>query len=154
MRQALRACLTVVILSSVTGCVTAFTAMEPPEINVINILPLQSEGILEQRVRIDLRIINPNNFNLHISGASFQLDINDSRFARGVSNQSVTVPRLGEAKTSVVVTTTVMDLFRQVMALDRRQNPNYAIKGKLYLGGAHIRALPFSHSAELVRDMP
>jgi len=144
----------VVVLPAILGCVTAFTAMEPPEINVINILPLQSEGILEQRVRVDLRILNPNNFDLHISGVSFQLNINDSRFARGVSNQSVTVPRLGEAKTSVVVTTTVMDLFRQVMTLDRRQNPSYAIKGKLYLGRTHIRTVPFSHSAELVQDLP
>jgi len=154
MRHALRTCLAVVILSSVTGCVTAFTATEPPEINVINILPLQSEGILEQRVRVDLRILNPNNFDLPISGVSFQLDINDLRFARGVSNQSVTVPRLGEAKTSVVVTTTVMDLFWQVLALDRHQNPSYAIKGKMYLGSTHIHTVPFSHSAELVQDLP
>lgn len=151
MRQLLRGYLVVVALLSISGCVTAFSAMEAPEVNVINIVPLPAEGVFEQRAQVDLRIINPNDFALHISGLSFKLDINDSRFARGVSNRSVTVPRLGEARTTVVLTTSVIDLLRQVMTLDEHRNLTYAIRGKLYLGGTRTHGLPFRHAGVLLQ---
>jgi LEA14-like dessication related protein len=150
MKRLLRICLLAALLPALSGCATkAFTAMQEPEIDVINILPLASEGLLEQRARVDLRIINPNDFDLHISGISFQLDINDARFTRGVSNASFTVPRLGDAKTSIVVTTTVLDVFRQVMALDKHQNLDYAINGRVYFDNARIRSVSFRHTGDL-----
>lgn len=123
--------------------------MESPEIGVIDIRPLEAEGLFEQRARVDLRIINPNDFELRITGITFRLDVNDSRFARGVSNESLTVPRLGEAKTSLVVTTTMLDIFRQVMALEQRRDARYSISGKVYLGSARVRSLSFEHSGQL-----
>ncbi|OIO68144.1 MAG: hypothetical protein COW19_02090 [Zetaproteobacteria bacterium CG12_big_fil_rev_8_21_14_0_65_55_1124] len=149
MRHLLRTCLLVVLLPVLFACATGFNAMEEPEISVINIVPLEAEGMFEQRAKIDLRIINPNDFDLNITGFSFKLDINDSRFTRGVNNEALTVPRLGEAKTSLVVTTTMLDIFRQVMVLDKQQNPNYTISGKLYLGNARIRSVSFKHEGEL-----
>ncbi len=123
--------------------------MEAPEVSVINIVPLEAEGMFEQRARVDIRITNPNDFDLNVTGYSFKLDINDSRFTHGVNNESLTVPRLGEAKTSLVVTTTMLDIFRQVMALDKHQNPNYTISGKLYLGNSRIRSVSFKHEGDL-----
>jgi len=149
MKRLLRTCLLAVVLSAMSGCATLFTSMQAPEINVINIVPLEAEGLFEQRAQVDLRIINPNDVDLHITGISFQLDVNDSRFTRGVSNESMTVPRLGEAKTSLVVSTTMLDIFRQVMALDKRQKANYIIKGKLHLGNAGIRSVSFRHAGDL-----
>jgi len=123
--------------------------METPEISVINIQPLEAEGVFEQRAKIDIRIINPNDFDLNVTGFSFKLDINDSRFSRGVNNESLIVPRLGEAKTSLVVTTTMLDIFRQVMVLDKHHNPKYTISGKVYLGNAGLRSVSFKHSGDI-----
>ncbi|MDQ6971284.1 MAG: LEA type 2 family protein [Mariprofundaceae bacterium] len=99
-----------------------------------------------------MRIINPNDVDLSITGFSFHLDINDTRFTRGVSNESFIVPRLGESKTSVVVTTSVLDIFRQLAAFDKKHNTDYLIKGKVYLGGSRVSSVPFRHGGKLLRD--
>jgi len=126
--------------------------MEAPEISIINIVPLQSESLFEHRARLYLRIINPNDVELSITGFSFHLDINDTRFTRGVSNQAFIVPRLGESRTSVVVTTSVLDIFRQLLAFDKKKNADYLIEGKVYLGDSRVSSVPFRHSGKLLRD--
>jgi len=149
MKRLLPTCLLAAVMPAMFGCATLFTSMEAPEINVINIVPLEAEGLFEQRAQVDLRIINPNDVDLHITGISFKLDINDVRFTRGVSSKSITVPRLGEAKTSLVVSTTMLDIFRQVLALDKHKEVNYVIKGKLHLGNAGIGSVSFKHAGDL-----
>ena len=151
MTRLLQSLLLIAGLMAMPGCATFLANLEPPEIGVINVLPLEAEGTFEQRAKVELRIINPNDFDLQITGISFQLDINDRRFTRGVSNESFTVPRLGEAKTSLVVSTTVLDILRQVMALDERQQSTYAISGKVYLGHARMRSLSFKHTGDLAK---
>jgi len=149
MKNLLRTCLLAVGLMAMSGCAGFMASVESPEIGVINVLPLEAEGAFEQRAQVELRIINPNDFDLHITGISFQLDFNDTRFTRGVSNESVTVPRLGEAKTSLVVTTSMLDILRQVMAANQQQSSTYTISGKVYLGNARLRSLSFKHVGDL-----
>ena len=149
MRQFLRSCVLAAVLPAMFGCATLYSSMEAPEINVINIVPLEAEGLFEQRAQVSLRIINPNDVALYITGISFKLDINDASFTRGVSSKSITVPRLGEAKTSLVVSTTMLDVFRQVMALDKHKESSYVIKGKLHLGNAGFGSVPFKHAGNL-----
>lgn len=137
------------LFTLVAGCATALTGMEEPDFHVINIVPMGSEGMFEHRARVYLRIINPNDVPLEITGFSFHMDINDTRFTRGVSSEALSVPRLGEATTSVVVTTTVLDIARQMMALEGRENPTYLIKGKVYLANARMHSVSFSYEGEL-----
>jgi len=136
-------------LSLLSGCASLMSSVEPPEVSVINIEPLPADGLFEQRVRLDLRVINPNDFDLGISGFSFKLDVNDTRFARGVSNDAIRVPRLGEAKTSVVVSSTMLDVFRQVAGLAGRETMGYEISGKVYFSNPGVRSVSFSHKADL-----
>ena len=149
MLRLLRLCLLAAGLTAMLGCASLLANVEPPEVGVINLTPLEAEGMFEQRARVELRITNPNDFDLHITGLSFQLDFNDRRFTRGVSNESFSVPRLGEAKTSLVVTTSMLDLLRQGMALDRQQKTSYTISGKVYLGNARMSSLSFKHEGDL-----
>lgn len=152
MRRVLRICLLAAGLTAMPGCATFMASVEPPEIGVINVLPLEAEGMFEQRAKVELRITNPNDFDLHITGISFQLDINDRRFSRGVSSEPVTVPRLGEARTSLVVSTSMLDILRQVVAMDESRQPNYTISGKVYLGHARMRSLSFRHAGDLAGE--
>jgi len=134
------------------GCASLMSSVEPPEINVINIEPLPADGLFEQRVKLDLRVLNPNDSELGISGFSFKLDVNDTRFARGVSNEALRVPRLGEAKTSVVVTSTMLDVFRQVAGMAGRETMNYEISGKVYFTNPGVHSVSFSHKADLGKE--
>ncbi len=45
-----------------------------PQVNVVDIR-LPQGGLLEQRFRVDLRIGNPNDFDLPLDGPTFELDL-------------------------------------------------------------------------------
>ena len=85
--------LTALLFLLVFSACTSFN-MEKPRVFVEDIQPIGG-GLLSQRFLIVLRLQNPNDRDLHVSGLDFNLDLNDTRFASGVSNQRVTIPRLG-----------------------------------------------------------
>ncbi len=131
----LRAMLLLLAISMAAGCGGRGAPIELPEVYIINVQPAEGEsGLFEQRLKVDLRIRNPNNQDLNIDGLDFFLDVNGNRLARGLSNEAVTVPRLGEATMSVTASTTLMDIVRQVTRLGQHQDLVYAVKGKLHLG--------------------
>ena len=99
-----------------------------PQVRVVN-LELQESTVFEQRFRIDLRIGNPNDFDLPLDGLTFDLEVNGEDFARGFSNESVTVPRLGEATLSVTASTTLIEVVQQMRLLAERGDLTYRVHG-------------------------
>ena len=67
---------------------------------MVDLHPLKG-GKFEQRFRIELRVQNPNDFELEIDGLDFELDLNGTRLTRGLSDEAVTIPRLGDAIVAV-----------------------------------------------------
>ena len=133
------------------GC-AAVTPLEAPEVQVTRLELLEPmPGSLEQRFAVGLRVINPNNRGITVDGLDFELDLNDRRLARGVSNQRFELPRLGEAETTVVVTTSVLDILRQALELgQRRAAPMaYRLRGRLHLGSGFVRSIPFDSRGAL-----
>jgi LEA14-like dessication related protein len=53
-------------------------------------------SLLEQRFAFKLRIQNPNDMDIPVTGMSFEIILNDQSFAKGVSNKPVTLARLSE----------------------------------------------------------
>ena len=121
---------------------------EPLRVQLADIRLLPG-GLLEQRFQVELRLGNPNDFDLALDGLTFALELNDMPFARGLSNQAVTVPRLGEARLRVVASTTLIDLVQQVLILGQRSDLSYRIEGVVYLRGAARRKLPYETSGRL-----
>ena len=128
------------------GCASWFAAGERPEVLVTNITPLEATAF-EQRLQVDLRIRNPNNFDLQVTGIDFTLSLNGKRLARGLSSQEATVPRLGDAVVSVQTSTSTFDLVRQVLTFSRQQELAYDIGGLLHLKDGR---LPFENSGVLL----
>jgi len=118
----------------------------PPEISVVNLVPM-SATLFEQRLRVDLRIQNPNDFNLNLAGLDFQLAVNGSELARVLSNEAVMVPHLGESIVSVAVTTTALAWMRQLRTFATTQEMNYALTGHIHLSRAG--RLPFRRSGRI-----
>jgi len=118
----------------------------PPEISVINIVPM-SATLFEQRLRVDLRVQNPNDFNLSLAGLDFQLAVNGSELARGLSNEAVIVPHLGDSLVSVVITTTALAWIRQLRTFAATQEMNYALTGHIHL--SRVGRLPFHRSGRI-----
>jgi LEA14-like dessication related protein len=142
----------VVVLLAGAGCASV-TTLQAPEVQVTSLQMLDPvPGSLEQRFAIGLRLINPNNRAMAIDGLDFEFDLNDRRLARGVTNRAFELPRLGEAETLVVVTTSVFDVLRQAMDLAGRPDSamNYRLRGRLHLGSGFVRSVPFDHRGIVV----
>jgi len=94
--------------------------------------------MFEQRLQVDLRVRNPNDFDLEVTGLDFTLHLNDQRLARGLTNKASTIPRLGDAVMSVETTTSTLDVVRQFLNLSKRQDVTYLVEGVLYVQGARL----------------
>ncbi len=122
----------------------ACSGAEPvaPEVHVVDLRLLES-SVFEQRFEIDLRIGNPNDFDLPLDGLTFDLEVNGEGFARGFSSEKITVPRLGEARLSVVASTTLIELVRQMQLLAERGDLDYRISGIAYFDSLVRRSAPY-----------
>ena len=133
----------------VVGC-TSVTPLpgepESPEVLLVNIKPLDTT-IFEQRLQVDLRIRNPNDFDLEVTGIDFTLHLNDKRLARGLSNKVSTIPRLGDSVISVETTTSTLDVVRQLLKFRQDQDVTYQIEGVLYSQGTR---LPFDNKGVII----
>ena len=142
----------VLALASLSGCVQ----YKPVDVFVVGLTPVEGSP-LEQRIQLDLRILNPNNESISANGMQIRLDVNGARLARGVSDAYFTVPRLGEATTSIVATTTLFDLAKQIVVMSEgKQTFEYALDGDIYLtdGGPFARSVSFHNEGEFPPPAP
>ena len=127
-----------------TGCAT-----EPVvDVYLVSIKPAPST-LFEQRAELNLRFQNLQDSPLKASGVDLRLIVNDRQIARGVDNKTFTIPPLADATTTVVVSSSVFDTVRQLMALKDVQTFSYGLKGSLHTGGANRR---FEKSGEIGRS--
>jgi hypothetical protein len=134
------------ILITTAGCASWFMKGEPAEVLVANVTPLEVNAF-EHRLQVDLRIRNPNDFDLFVTGIDFTLNLNGKRLARGLSNKDFTVPRLSDAVVSVQTSTSTFDVVGQLLNFSRNQDLSYHITGLLHLKDGR---LPFDNSGMLL----
>ena len=134
------------LLVATVGCASWLMKGEPPEVLVANITPLEGTAF-EHRLQVDLRIRNPNDFDLLVTGIDFTLNLNGKRLARGLGNTAITIPRLSDAVVSVQTSTSTFDVVRQLLSFSQAQDLSYDITGRLHLKDGH---LPFDTSGILL----
>lgn len=128
-------CLLMLWLCALSGCATLSPSFEDPEVEVLSIQRIPSEG-MEQRFSIGLRITNPNSSALNIKGMSYSLSIEDYKVASGVSAEVPTVEAYGEARFSLPVSTSLLNsirLLKHLMELNK-SSLSYRLEAKLDLG--------------------
>lgn len=145
-----RPLLALVPLLVLVACASLSDRVIEPEVHVVRVVPLERSAF-EQRTRIDLRVQNPNDFDLRARGLRFTLSLNGEPFARGQTGETLVVPRLGEEMLSVVATTTVFDLVRQIGALAGAGTPDldYRIDGTLFLEEPYERTVTFEREGRV-----
>lgn len=130
------------------GCATVDDA-RPPTIQLSN-LRLGAGGLLNQELMIEIRVGNPNDFDLPLTGLTFQLDVNGQPFADGLSNAAVNVPRLGYATVPVTGQTNILSVLRQLMFLGKSDLITYRLHGTAYVGRLGInQSVPYERTGEL-----
>ena len=60
-------------------CATVPPGIEPPKISIANIAP-KDVAFFEQRFDVQLRIQNPNEKELSLTGMRFEIDLNEKEF--------------------------------------------------------------------------
>lgn len=134
------------------GCATLPATTEPPYLSIISIEPVEITP-LEQKYRLKLRVQNPNDHDLDISGMSYTLEINGQPFLKGVSSDSVTIPRYEESVIGLSGVSTLFGFVQQIRTLQQRQNQDmyYKLSGNLSLSGS-LGRLPFSYEGSLLHS--
>jgi LEA14-like dessication related protein len=131
----------------VVGCSALLLAgcasMEPPSITLTS-LQGQPSTLFEQRFITNLRIQNPNDFDLPLEGLSFDIVVNDQPFAKGVGRTDTVIPAFGSGVVQAEAVTTLMSFVRQVQMMGRGGGPklSYAVTGKLKVRD-RMTAIPF-----------
>ncbi len=119
----------------------------------MNLRPLEST-LFEQRVETELRIRNPNDMDLDITGLDVEISLNGKRLARVLSSDAVKVPRFGEATVKAVASTSATAILRQIATLQKTggEDPSYGIRGHVYLGSGFRRRVKLEHSGKLLEE--
>jgi hypothetical protein len=121
-----------------TGC-AGWPGSEPLRVTLAGIEPLPGEG-LEVRLRLKLRVQNPNEGAIDYQGISVTLDLRGSTLASGVSPEAGTVPGFGEQVIELPVTVSAMAALRQVFgfATGSSRALDYVLRGRFGGGmGGH-----------------
>jgi len=139
-----------VLMVFVTGCAGLGKRLEPPGINVANI-QVQEVKAFETVLKIDLRLINPNDVPLDIKGLNCNLELNGKRFASGVANVKKVIPPYGTGIIPVMVYSSVFKVIRGVIGMQGKENLTYRLKGRLRLEGNRLlgSTIPFESAGEL-----
>jgi LEA14-like dessication related protein len=133
------------------ACATVPPGIEPPKISIANIEP-KDVTLFEQRFDVQLRIRNPNEEELTISGVRFEIDLNEREFAYGMSGERVVVPRFGSQVVAAEMITGLSRLLRQFQELQKAGQSGkyrYRIKGTAFVDGPGVFRLPFDEKDEI-----
>src|SRR5688572_31415818 len=118
-----------------SACSTLAPQLEAPSLNVVGMELLESD-IFQQRVKLTLRVQNPNDRELPVKGVSTQVELNGEEFATGVSSAQFTVPALGESEFDMIITANMAGMLVQVLGRKGGKDLDpieYRVKGKVSL---------------------
>ena len=132
MRRAAMHFSVVMWLLALAACAVVPSRVEPLWVTLADLRPARI-GLLEQEYALKIRVQNPNEVEIPLSGLSYQVELNDKPFAKGVSRQSTTVPPFGEVLLDVSAVSGLSGLLEQLSAM-REAAPEritYRLQGKL-----------------------
>lgn len=116
------------LVSVLSSCALLDPAYEKPSVHLVKIEALSSHG-LEQRFRVDLKIINPNRSGLSVSGMSYTLKLNGEKVIKGVSGQISAIPAYAERTVQVEASTNIFAGLKLIASV--LKNPEQALHYEL-----------------------
>ena len=132
-----------------TACSGMPRDFETPKVSIANIVP-KDMTLMEQRFDVQLRIQNPNNFDLGINGVRFDIALNGREFVSGMSGAKVTVPRFGSEVISGEVITGLGNILRQAQQLSSGGTKvQYSLKGKAFAESPSSFTIPFEDIGDI-----
>jgi LEA14-like dessication related protein len=126
------------------ACVTTW---HKPEVSLAEVR-LAGGNILQQRIKLQLRVKNPNDMDISVESVTFDVLVGDSKFASGQSAAAVIIPKRSEALVELDARVQVLGLLSRLQELTAADGKlHYRVKGEAQISG-YGRA-PFDQPGEL-----
>jgi LEA14-like dessication related protein len=139
----MRAVLFTVVFGLLAAC--ASTRLQKPDLQVMNVQFLGG-NLLQQQLRVRLKVINPNDRELAVRGINYELEVAGDQFAHGSTTSQFTVPALGETEFDVDVSANMAGALLNVFGRNSKANDvQYRLIGKVHLANGFVRTIPFDH---------
>lgn len=126
------------------GCSLFVPKFETPQLSVVNV-ELQKADLWEQRMKVRMRVVNPNDRPIPVKGLTCALEVAGQELAHGVSGASFNVPALGEAEFDMNMTANMASAIIKLLGRgnDVGDEVDYRVSGKLSLSEGLLRSIPF-----------
>ena len=128
------------------GCSAFAPKLESQRLSIVNVETLKS-SLWEQRLRVHIRVENPNNRALPVAALSYSIEVAGQELAHGAANDSFIVPALGETEFATDVSANVAGALITLLSRGHDANDaiDYRIVGKVSLAEGFVRSIPFEH---------
>lgn len=142
--------LTWICLTGLAACAGIPRNLQTPEVSFVGVRAVDA-SLFEQRLEVRLRVRNPNDIALPVTGLDVDMELADEPFAHGVSAREFTVPALGEAEFDMLVTANAAAALLKIAGGNRqlREEIGYRLKGKLSTRLGLLRSIPFNETGTL-----
>jgi LEA14-like dessication related protein len=127
--------------------------LKEPQVSLTG-LAVKDLNPLSPSFLVNLKVQNPNDLEVDLSGADVALALNGKPVAKGLSKSPLALARHGSSDLAVEVTADTLGAVQQVLGLLNRPALDYEVTGHLHLVkwlGA-LGQLPFSFKGSLDRE--
>lgn len=144
----MKSLLLALVASSLVACSAVLPKLESPDLSVVNV-QLTKSDLFEQRLKVRMRVQNPNDRELPVKGITCEMQVNGEDFARGVAADSFIVPALGEAEFDMTLTANMAGALLRMLSSSGGKTPesfDYRLTGKVALSSGLLRSVPFNET--------
>jgi LEA14-like dessication related protein len=126
------------------GCSLFVPKLETPQLSIVSV-ELQKADLWEQRMKVRMRVVNPNDRPIPVKGLTVALEVAGQDLAHGVSGASFNVPALGEAEFDMNMTANMAGAIIKLLGKgsDVGDEVDYRVTGKISLSEGLLRSIPF-----------
>jgi LEA14-like dessication related protein len=145
--RALALSISIITLLLTSGCSLLVPKLETPQLSVVNV-ELQKSDLWEQRMKVRMRVVNPNDRPIPVKGLTCALEVQGEELAHGVSGAAFNVPALGEAEFDMNMTANMAGALIKLLGRGNEigDQVEYRVKGKISLSEGFLRSIPFEDS--------
>jgi len=129
------------LLSGLAGCSGLVPKLEPPDLQVVGV-ELQSSDLLQQQLRVRMRVTNPNDRALPVRGITYRVEVAGEQVATGESERDFEVPALGTTEFDLSMKANAASVLLKLMG-GGRDSLDYRLVGRVQLASGLLRSIPF-----------
>ena len=132
---------------ALAGCSVFAPKLQSPHLSIANV-ELLSSTLWEQRLRVHIRVENPNDQALPVSALTYSIEVAGQELAHGAANESFTVPARGTNEFATDVTANMAGALIAILGRSHggaNEPIDYRIVGEVRLADGFVRSIPFDH---------